>query len=153
MQQTTEQAFICVMCGQCCLGEGGIVLSSADLERLCAAFGLSSQEFKTKYAVQQSKSVQLLTRNGCCIFFQEQKGCLVHSHKPDICSAWPFFKGNLKDKQSWQMALDYCPGINQEAGHAEFVRQGLAFLRRNNLIYSEKDPDAPAALLKNGQEQ
>ena len=35
MSQET-QAFSCKMCGHCCKGKGGIVVSPSDLKRLCA---------------------------------------------------------------------------------------------------------------------
>ena len=64
---------------------------------------------------------------------------------PDVCRAWPFFRGNLVDADSWGMALDYCPGINPEAGHAAFVREGLRYLRENGLE-GDDAPDGAGAL-------
>lgn len=33
------------------------------------------------------------------------------------------------------MAQDYCPGINPDVGHEEFVRQGMEHLRAHNLLH------------------
>ncbi|MFO8033108.1 MAG: YkgJ family cysteine cluster protein [Desulfohalobiaceae bacterium] len=144
-------AFECRMCGQCCQGEGGIILGSLDIQRLCKGLGLSREDFLAKYTLRQNHKTQLLSQNGNCIFFSRDQGCLVHTHKPDICRAWPFFQGNLRDEQSWLLAQDYCPGINQDVEHQEFVHQGLEYLQQNKLIYSSQDPEAPAALLKDDQ--
>ena len=42
------------------------------------------------------------------------------------------------------MIQEYCPGVNPEAGHAEFVRQGLHYLREHGLLRSDAklDPNA-----------
>ncbi len=146
--QDNNRVFTCQMCGQCCIGEGGIVLSSTDISRLCTGLDLGREKFKSRYTVQKSGKAMLKSSNGCCLFFSRNQGCLVHQLKPDICRAWPFFKGNLQDIQSWRLAQDYCPGIKPETGHQEFIKQGLNFLKENSLLYSKQDPDAPAALLK-----
>lgn len=127
------------------------MLSRQDIKRLCQGLGLAQQEFLAAYTVTHEHKTTLISKNGNCVFFQEGQGCLVHSHKPDICRAWPFFQGNLLDEQSWLLAQDYCPGLNPNVQHREFVRQGLKYLGQENLIYSSQDPEAPAALLKDNQ--
>ncbi|MBG0777622.1 MAG: YkgJ family cysteine cluster protein [Desulfovibrionaceae bacterium] len=121
------------MCGHCCLGEGGIVMSPLDRARLAAHLGLAPEDFLARYARRSDGKTYLRTgEDGYCVFFRE--GCSVHRAKPDICRAWPFFRGNLVDEASWEMAQDFCPGINPAAGHAEFVRQGLACLRAEGVL-------------------
>ena len=138
-----ENAFICQMCGQCCTGEGGIVLSRSDLERLSSFLDLSLDAFAERYAIQSGSSLYLTTKeDGSCVFFTPGSGCTVHSVKPEICRAWPFFLGNLRDEMSWRMAQDSCPGINPQVSHEEFVRQGLAYLRENGLLHQSGDDGA-----------
>jgi hypothetical protein len=140
----SQEAFQCQMCGRCCQGEGGIVVSARDRARLCRLLDLSPEELHRRYTEPRNGQTYLTTNNrGFCIFFQPERGCAVHSHKPDICRAWPFFLGNLKDALSWRMAQDDCPGINRDIEHAEFVRQGLEYLRRHGL---SGDPDGPHSL-------
>lgn len=146
-----DNAFECRMCGQCCQGEGGIVLGRLDVQRLCDALSLDRDKFLAKYTVRHNNKTLLKSQNGSCIFFSQDKGCQVHSHKPDICRAWPFFQGNLRDEQSWLLAQDYCPGLNPDVEHRKFVCQGLEYLQKNDLIHSSHDPEAPAALLKEDQ--
>ncbi|HMB30713.1 MAG TPA: YkgJ family cysteine cluster protein [Desulfohalobiaceae bacterium] len=144
-----KKAFKCQMCGYCCYGEGGIVVSKKDQKRLSLYLNLSFQTFRDKYTVLKGNQYVLQTsENGYCVFFHPDKGCFVHSHKPDICLAWPFFRGNLQDQSSWQMAKEFCPGISSEVDHKEFVRQGLLYLKENNLFQDQLDKDIPQALLK-----
>jgi hypothetical protein len=138
-----EEAFICQMCGQCCTGEGGIVLSRSDRTRLCVFLGLSPAEFEERYIRRTGSDLSLATKDdGSCVFFTPGTGCGVHSVKPQICRAWPFFLGNLKDELSWRMAQDYCPGINPRVSHEEFVRQGMEHLRDHGLIRDDEDDGA-----------
>ena len=146
-EQSREEAFSCRMCGCCCLGQGGIVLTRRDQERLHLFLDLSLETFLADFTEQQGGKTSLATsRDTTCIFFESGRGCRVHSHKPDICRAWPFFRGNLVDVMSWKMAQDACPGINPDVGHRDFIRQGLAYLQEQGLV---RTPDAqtPTALV------
>lgn len=136
-------AFECRMCGHCCRGEGGIIMSEKDRTRLADHLGISVDELIAAYSEQRNGKVCLRTGDdGYCIFFKD--GCGVHPGRPDICRAWPFFRGNLIDAISWEMIQEYCPGVNPEAGHDEFVRQGKHYLREENLLRYDSgiDPNA-----------
>jgi hypothetical protein len=145
---TAEPAFSCCRCGHCCQGEGGVVLTSKDQERLARHLNQSLDDFLSAHTCAKDGKVHLACgQDGFCVFFQE--GCGVHLARPDICRAWPFFRGNLLDANSWEMCMEYCPGINHRVNHEEFVRQGLAYLRGNDLA-KDDSPEAPQALcLKN----
>lgn len=125
-------AFDCKRCGHCCDGAGGIILSDKDVARLAAWLQLSAEEFLARHAEEKSGKRRLKSReDNYCVFFDQ--GCSVHEAKPDVCRAWPFFKGNLEDAVSWKLAQDYCPGINAEASFAEFVEEGRRCLREDQL--------------------
>jgi len=133
------------MCGHCCQGEGGIVLTGKDRKRLADHLGIGEEELIRRFARERGGKLHLVCGNdGFCVFFDQ--GCGVHPGRPDICRAWPYFRGNLVDETSWMMIQEYCPGINVEAGHAEFVRQGRRYLREQGLL--RYDPDtSPNALI------
>ena len=76
------------------------------------------------------------------------QGCGVHEGKPAICRAWPFFRGNIEDPASLALAKDFCPGIAPEVRHAEFARQGLAYLREEGLLAHDPSCEANALILK-----
>lgn len=143
-----KTAFVCQMCGQCCEGQGGIVVTLRDQKRLSSFLELSLKSFQEAYT-EGHGSVRVLTScssNRSCVFFTPETGCTVHSHKPDLCRAWPFFRGNLIDEDSFHMAKDGCPGINTAVTHDEFVKQGLLYLKKQGLIHHDR-PDAPRALV------
>ncbi|WP_022661870.1 YkgJ family cysteine cluster protein [Paucidesulfovibrio longus] len=141
-------AFECRMCGHCCHGEGGIVMSPRDQERLAAHLGIEVAALLSEYARPGSGKPSLRTgEDGYCVFFAEGQGCTVHPGRPDICRAWPYFRGNLIDSTSWEMIQDYCPGVNPAAGHAEFVRQGREYLRAHGLLRDDPAVDPNALIL------
>lgn len=139
------QAFECQMCGHCCEGTGGIVLAAKDRARLAAHLGLTEAEMLARHAEAVGGKVRLRTGDdGYCVFYDGDAGCTVHPGRPDVCRAWPFFRGNLVDRVSWEMAQSDCPGIRAEAGHEEFRCQGVAYVR--SLQVDETDDGAPGAL-------
>ena len=139
-------AFTCRMCGHCCQGQGGIVLTAKDIRRLAQGLNISSEECLHTYTtLDAGKQVLTSQSDGTCVFFQSGRGCTVHAHKPDVCRAWPFFRGNLEDEFSWRMAQESCPGINPDIPHQEFVRQGLLLLHREGLIHPP-GTESPTAL-------
>ncbi|MBI9110575.1 YkgJ family cysteine cluster protein [Maridesulfovibrio ferrireducens] len=139
------KAFECQRCGHCCQGEGGIIMTKKDRKRLAEHLGLPEEEMILKYSETVNGKIRLQSReDGYCVFFNE--GCGVHPGRPDVCRAWPFFRGNLVDKLSWEMVQDYCPGINNEAGHEQFVIQGKEYIRAEGL--RQHDPEVgPNALI------
>ena len=147
--ESTETVFQCRMCGHCCEGRGGIVVSPADLTRLAAFLHLAPEEVIKRYGEHSGGKLKIRTGDdGRCIFFRDGQGCGVHEGKPAICRAWPFFRGNIEDPASLALAKDFCPGIAPEVRHAEFARQGLAYLREEGLLAHDPSCEANALILK-----
>lgn len=146
--------FDCRMCGHCCQGQGGIVASAPEQARLAAYLNMSVDDFRATYTTAQGKKTVLRTReDGFCIFFDPAAACTVHAAKPDVCRAWPFFRGNLVDATSWELAQDYCPGITGGSSHAEFARQGVRYLRENGLAKTGREDEANALNISDLAEQ
>jgi len=139
-----EDAFDCGLCGHCCEGQGGIVVSNADLIRLCEFLNLNAEDFESRWGMRRREKLFIRSEEGSCVFFHKGEGCSVHIAKPDICRAWPYFRGNLIDSESYALAKDFCPGIPQEQSHEAFVRQGLSYLVRENLAGSFLADEAAA---------
>lgn len=137
------EAFNCIMCGQCCQGSGGIVARRSEQEAMAGFLGLSLDDFQKRF-IQNSGDKSFVRTNGrdLCVFFEPGQGCLVHPVKPATCRAWPFFRGNLMDEASFEMAREYCPGISPEVEFSEFVCQGLDYLLKQNL---SQDHDSSCA--------
>lgn len=137
-------AFTCRRCGHCCQGEGGIVLSQSDVARLANHLRLTPQAMLSRYAEHVGGKNRLVTGpDKACIFYDQ--GCAIHPARPDVCRAWPFFRGNIIDAESHAMAAEDCPGINLEASHAEFARQGRTYLHSRGLA-RPRGQDVPEAL-------
>jgi uncharacterized protein len=143
----SERAFNCQRCGQCCQGEGGIVMTARDRERLALHLALDIPAMLVRCAEFVGQKVRLRAgADGYCIFFRQGRGCAVHPGRPDICRAWPYFRGNLVDALSWEMIQSDCPGVNPAAGHARFVSEGVDYLYEHGLVH-EPGPESPHALV------
>lgn len=139
-------AFECRRCGHCCQGQGGIILADKDIRRLLAHLGLDREDFLAAAAETKAGHIRLRSGpDGYCVYYSHEiPGCGVHPARPDICRAWPFFRGNMVDASSWEMIQDYCPGVNPAVSHGEFTRQGRIFLREGGLV--AEGEDVPSAL-------
>ena len=145
-----NKVFECKMCGECCRGEGGIIVTKSEIERISNYLNISQKEFIEHYLTRtpSGKYSIKMSKEGYCIFFNKNKGCIIHKVKPNICRAWPFFKGNLEDVLSFNMAKTYCPGIHRDVSYRDFVEYGHKYLKENLLITEEKL--GPNALKING---
>ena len=141
------QVFDCKMCGICCEGKGGIVVSPTDLERLASYLKLEPEQVVATYAEYVGTKLKLRHENGVCVFFVKERGCTVHEGKPAICKAWPFFRGNLVDPESFALAKDFCPGISANVTFEDFVRFGFAYLQNENLIAHNAATEANALIV------
>ena len=144
-----DDVFQCRMCGDCCEGRGGIVVSPADLIRLAAHLAMPAETVTRRYCEHAGGKLKIRCGDdGYCIFFRKGRGCGVHEGKPAICRAWPFFRGNIEDPGSLGMAKEFCPGINPKVTHAAFARAGLAYLREHGLLADDASCEANALILK-----
>ena len=64
-----------------------------------------------------------LTCDYFCIFYHNEKRCLIHPVKPSICSLWPFYPALVKDRDNWEVAKDACPGMKPDCSFEEFIKQ------------------------------
>jgi len=147
-------AFTCQMCGQCCQGQGGIVVTNEEQQAIANFLNLTVGEFRNRYIYTRADKDFIRTNEQrFCIFFKKSSGCLIHPVKPKVCQAWPFFRGNLVDKTSWEMAKEYCPGICHDVSFEEFVHQGLAYLQKNGLISKKDNREANALKVQDVQQK
>ena len=131
----SDLTFSCKMCGHCCYGRGGIVLGTKDLPRLLEYFQLDKESLLNKYTENMNDKPCLIVKDdGYCYFFKEGEGCTIHEARPDVCRAWPYFRGNLVDSTSLEMAKEDCPGIIKDVSHAFFAHDGYAYLVENKLL-------------------
>jgi len=107
--------FQCTGCGQCCTGAPGHVwVSEPEVERLARHVGMTLEEFGQRYLRLARGRLSLVEkRNGDCIFWEKAVGCTVYEVRPDQCSSWPFWHGNLVSQDSWAEVAEDCPGCNR----------------------------------------
>ena len=53
-----SEVFTCQMCGQCCRGQGGIVVSPTDLARILKALGMDEASFRERYGEMRGGKLQ-----------------------------------------------------------------------------------------------
>jgi len=85
----------CQSCGHCCRFGAGYVIDE-DIPRIAKHLGIAEDDFIKTYLVEQkrlnSKAYKLKTvktnsrkRYGRCMFFDEERKCLIHDVKPLYC--------------------------------------------------------------------
>jgi len=118
------KAFECKKCGTCCYGQGGITLESQEVEQIAAFLEISREAFLRRYCEKRNGRVSIGTGpDGYCLFFDQEKQCLIHPVKPGPCSSWPFYPAILKDQTNWELAKEACPGISREVPFEAFVKE------------------------------
>jgi uncharacterized protein len=110
--------FICQQCGYCCQGETTVSLDESDQQRMIDYLGLSREEVARKYWRQTGNTIQMITVDEHCIFFEN--GCTIHSGKPWRCTQWPLHPSILTDENNFKAIKESCPGINRELSYEEF---------------------------------
>ena len=141
--------FSCAMCGKCCEGRGGIVVSPRDLPRLCAFFGMPPAEVLARFTESmRGQPVIRCGEDGFCMFFRSGRGCTIHPARPAVCRAWPFFRGNLVDRVSLAMAREDCPGICRQCRHEDFAREGWRYLTEYRLLADDPRTEGRMLIVK-----
>lgn len=116
--------FECQHCGECCRGQGGIILTESEIMTLAAFLKITAEEFRRHYVEPSALGPSLRTgADGVCILNQDGL-CRVHPVKPRICRTWPFLPAILADPEELALAKDACPGIDPDCTWEEFVQAG-----------------------------
>lgn len=112
--------FTCRMCGDCCRGYGGTVVSTDDAVRIARFLGLDFEVFQDRFCGRSgSKSILVQRADGYCTFYDN--GCTIHPVKPRMCRRWPFLPAVLADVRNWRVMSAVCPGMRTDASDAEII--------------------------------
>ena len=133
--------FSCIPeCGRCCNEPDGLVfLSTKDAESLSQHFGMQVNEWIDRDCTRyRDGRIILKSRDsdGICIYLSENMSCNVYDEKPTQCSAFPWWKENIKNERSWEKTKRICPGIDSEG--AEKIRPDVISKWVNKDIESTK---------------
>ena len=147
-------SFQCTQCGNCCTGGPGYVwISDDEIDRLAAHLKLSREETLRRHCRTIRGRVSLKERRDAkgqypCIFLTEEvvrdakgrrvlkRGCSIYPVRPLQCRTWPFWDGNLADREAWEAGTRKCPGADR--GKSYTPRQIIA------LRDAQEWPDVPA---------
>ena len=124
-------SFQCTQCGNCCTGGPGYVwMSDDEVDRLAAHFSISREETLRKYCRTIRGRLSLKEHRDergeyPCIFLTQEnsrdasgkrvvkRGCSIYPVRPLQCRTWPFWDGNLEDRDAWDATTQKCPGVNR----------------------------------------
>ncbi len=132
--------FSCSQCSACCRFDPGFVfLSEADLSNLLEWSAMKREEFIQVYCrwvILSDRFEYLCLReksNYDCILWKD--GCTAYKFRPRQCSAFPFWDSVLKDKDSWELYAQDCPGIGRGKFYSgDEIKKVLDSQKREPLI-------------------
>ena len=105
--------FDCKMCGDCCRGYGGTVVSQVDIERIAAYIGENPDRFLADYCqMSGAKPVLAQGKKGYCVFWDGS--CRIYPVKPRMCRQWPYIRQVLVDIGNWDIMAASCPGMRTD---------------------------------------
>jgi Fe-S-cluster containining protein len=114
--------FECHRCGNCCRGDGDVVLTADDTPRLAATLQRTAPEFVAEFTRVREDGATVLIDQGdalrSCIFLTAENTCRVHAVKPEQCRGFPM-KWRPPD------ALEICAGLRVAAGLAWPTRRTM----------------------------
>ena len=103
--------FECTQCGTCCQGEGGIHLTTEEIDRISDFLNFSPRDFQKKFCLEKNGRIYIHIReDGYCHFSRDGK-CSIHAVKPNPCRTWPFLRPMLTDQPNWETARNSCPAL------------------------------------------
>ena len=111
--------FTCIPdCGRCCNEPDGLVfLSTKDAMNLSEFHNMEVNDWIERDCTRHRDGRIILKSNesdGICIYLLDDMSCSVYESKPIQCSAFPWWKENLKNEYTWQKIKKTCPGIDLE---------------------------------------
>jgi Fe-S-cluster containining protein len=119
------EPFQCHRCGNCCRGDGFVVMSPDDVGRAAALLGRSEAEFLAeRCVVRPDGSVHLIDQGDAlrsCVFLTPANLCQIHAAKPGQCQGFPM-KWRPPD------ALEICAGLRHAAGLPPPRRRTISLL-------------------------
>lgn len=151
-------SFTCTQCGNCCTGGPGYVwISEIEIDRLAEHLKIPRDQAVRKYCRVIGGRISLKEKrdhNGQypCIFLSEEevkgpggkkvlkRGCTIYPVRPLQCRTWPFWHGNLEDKDSWDATTAKCPGSNK--GRQYTLAQIVALRDAEDWPKTEKTPSS-----------
>lgn len=100
-------------CFRCCLKPGLVYFDRDDIKNAAQYLECTPAEFKSAYLKRDSGGWVLEVDDDQPCRFLTTKGCGIHDAKPKQCRAYPFWKENLVNRNTWKLVGGFCPGIDR----------------------------------------
>jgi Fe-S-cluster containining protein len=114
-----------MQCGRCCSGpgEGVIWVSKKELNLIAVLLKMPLIECRHRFTRRVGLRTTVIEdpTNRDCIFLAKSPGqtqCRIYPVRPSQCRSWPFWPSNLSSGDSWNRAVQKCPGINRGKHHS-----------------------------------
>ena len=114
--------FECCQCGECCKGYGGTFVTEDDILAISGYLGISAEDFVSEYGASSGSGLVLAQGEDEYCVFAERGRCTIHPVKPNMCRAWPFIDGVLRDPGNWYIMAGSCPGIRTDVSESTIRR-------------------------------
>jgi uncharacterized protein len=102
-------------CTNCCNQSGYVYLTEEDLRKAAKFVSMSARDFERKYVYRTRHQLRFRKpRKKQCPFLLED-GCSIHPAKPTQCRTFPFWPELVEDREEWECAKRFCPGIGKGA--------------------------------------
>jgi len=109
-----SEIFSCTLCGQCCEGFGGTLVTPEDIRAIADFAGLDVETFEARYCRASGLGTVLAQgEDGKCVFFD--RVCSIHPVKPLMCRRWPFIPAVVREPSNWPLMAENCPGMKKDA--------------------------------------
>jgi uncharacterized protein len=109
-------------CINCCDQEGYVYLTEEDVTRAAQFAGLSAAAFEKKYVYRTRHQRRFRKPRDKQCPFLEGHGCSIHPAKPTQCRTFPFWPELVENREEWDHAGRFCPGI----GKGRLIQIGTA---------------------------
>jgi Fe-S-cluster containining protein len=105
--------FECLGCGNCCVGDPGVVrVSEAEIIAIAAYLNRSIAECKADFSFPFENGYGLHEHaDGRCVFFE--KGCTVYPVRPSQCRTFPFWISVFRSQSRFAQTARQCPGLGR----------------------------------------
>jgi hypothetical protein len=112
--------FECQMCGDCCKGFGGTVVTTKDVKTIAGYLGVGVEQMISDYCIFSGGKLMLSQgTDDYCIFWNQS--CTIHAVKPSMCKAWPFIESVLIDVGNWRSMAAVCPGMRSNLSDQQIL--------------------------------
>ena len=126
--EDSSDVFTCTLCGDCCMGYGGTLVSEADAAAIARFLGIGAEDFAARFLTDSALGKVLVQReDGRCAFWD--RVCTIHPVKPRMCRRWPFIPAVAEHPENWRAMAGSCPGMKAGAEPcvvARLARESLA---------------------------